>query len=54
MATPVHPHHLRDFLEEALHAPTSEAIVEYYHGARDPDTARAVDHLQHRRSHAQP
>ena len=43
MATPVHPHHLRDFLEEALHAPTSEAIVEYYHGARDPDTARAVD-----------
>ena len=43
MATPVHPHHLRDFLEEALHAPASEAIVEYYHGARDPDTARAVD-----------
>ena len=46
MATPVHPHHLRDFLEEALHAPASEAIVEYYHGARHlarrPDAAAAA------------
>lgn len=42
MATPVHPHDLRDFLEEALHASASEAIVEYYHGARDPATSSAA------------